>query len=170
MAPSCYTSRLPRLITCSDGSTISLRLDTTLPRSYSRELTVHGTRGLYEENTYSVYLEGEPEDFDTCKFYKEVFGNAQRFEEAYLPKAWREITEEMLKAGHGGMDSVEFRVFVDCLKQNKPMPIDVYDAASWMCISAISEASIAMGGAPQAIPDFTNGRWVRRAPTDVIEL
>ena len=42
------------------------------------------------------------------------------------------------------------------------MPIDVYDMASWMSISTLSEQSIAMGGAPVAIPDFTNGRWTYR--------
>ena len=40
--------------------------------------------------------------------------------------------------------------------------IDVYDMASWMCISALSEESIAKGGAPVAIPDFTNGKWMTR--------
>lgn len=42
------------------------------------------------------------------------------------------------------------------------MPIDVYDMAAWMCITALSEQSIALGGAPVAIPDFTNGAWANR--------
>ena len=45
-----------------------------------------------------------------------------------------------------------------------PAPIDVYDAAAWMSISCLSEQSVAMGGAPVAIPDFTNGKWMERAP------
>ncbi len=157
------------LITCADGSTISLRLDTTLPRSYSREFTVRGTHGMYEMNTNSVYLAGEPEDFDTEKFYREHFGNAARFEKDYLPKEWN-LSEEEKKRGHGGMDAILFRVFVDALRANKPMPIDVYDAAAWMSVTALSEASIAAGGLPQAIPDFTCGMWTRRAPADVLLL
>jgi hypothetical protein len=39
------------------------------------------------------------------------------------------------------------------------MPIDVYDAASWMAITALSEISVANGSAPVEIPDFTSGRW-----------
>ena len=31
-----------------------------------------------------------------------------------------------------------------------------------MCISVLSEDSIAMGGVPVAIPDFTGGRWTER--------
>ena len=38
--------------------------------------------------------------------------------------------------------------------------MDVYDAASWMCITALSEESIALGGQPVAVPDFTNGMWM----------
>ena len=36
-----------------------------------------------------------------------------------------------------------------------------------MSITALSAASIAAGGAPQAIPDFTRGRWMER--TDIAE-
>lgn len=157
------------LITCADGSTISLRLDTTLPRSYAREFTVHGTRGLYEQNTNTVYLAGEAETFDTPKFYRENFGNAARFEAEYLPRVWREMTEEKIRIGHGGMDAIELRAFIDCLLEDKPMPIDVYDAAAWMSVTALSEASVAAGGLPQAMPDFTSGMWTRRPSTDVIE-
>ena len=157
------------LITCADGSTISLRLDTTLPRSYSREFTVRGTRGLYEQSTHSVFLEGEKESFDTCAYYRSAIGNAARFEAEYLPPVWRDMTDEKRKAGHGGMDGIEFRVFVDCLKEKKPMPIDVYDAAAWMSVTALSEASVAAGGQVQAIPDFTGGMWTRRKPLDVVD-
>ena len=50
------------------------------------------------------------------------------------------------------------------------MPIDVYDAASWMVITCLTEASIANGGMPIDIPDFTGGKWILRDPKDVAEL
>jgi len=40
------------------------------------------------------------------------------------------------------------------------MPVNVYDAAAWMSITPLSEQSIAQGGAPVAISDFTRGKWV----------
>ena len=46
-------------------------------------------------------------------------------------------------------------------------PIDVYDAATYMCITPLSENSIACGGAPQPFPDFTDGRWTMR--TDIAD-
>lgn len=42
------------------------------------------------------------------------------------------------------------------------MPIDVYDTATWMAISVLSEESIQKGGAPVEFPDFTNGAWITR--------
>ena len=60
------------------------------------------------------------------------------------------------------MDYLVFSEFIHCLKEGLPMPIDVYDMASWMSITALSEESIALGGQPVAIPDFTNGKWIKR--------
>ncbi len=158
------------IITCADGSTISLKLDTTLPRSYSRELTICGTRGRYEMNTNTVYFDSEKEYYDPVEFYRNNFDNLQNFVEKYQHPIWKSITPEEQLVGHGGMDGIEFRVFVDCLRDNKPMPIDVYDAAAWMCITTLSEASIALGGTPQIIPDFTSGAWTYRQPLDVLKL
>ena len=60
--------------------------------------------------------------------------------------------------------------FFDAIRNNKTMPIDVYDAASWMAISCLSETSIRMGGHPVEIPDFTRGSWMIRQPKDVIDF
>lgn len=147
------------LIACENGETISLRLDTTLPRSYSRELSVHGTKALYEQNTNTIFLDGEEECFDTAKHYKETADNAEKFYDKYLPDMWKNITAEQRKAGHGGMDYFLFKDFFDAIKNSKPMPFDVYDAAAWMCISALSEYSIENGNIPVDIPDFTRGKY-----------
>ena len=47
------------LIRCAGGETISLKLDTTLPKYYSRELTVRGTKGLANQELNMIALEGE---------------------------------------------------------------------------------------------------------------
>lgn len=158
------------IITCADGSTITLKLDTTLPRPYSREFTVQGTRGLFEMNTDSLYLAGEPESFNTVKHYRESFGNVRRFEAEFLPGVWHEDRQDIVRAGHGGMDGIEFRMFADSLRNDKPMPVDVYDAAAWMAVTVLSEQSVTAGGAPQLFPDFTGGAWLRRARQDVVPM
>ncbi len=151
------------LIACENGETISLRLDTTLPRSYSREFTVRGTRGMYEENTGSVFIDGDKEDFDPHIYYKDAFGNADRFADEYLPDIWKNITEEEIKKGHGGMDKFCFSDFFRCLREGLPMPIDVYDAASWMAVTALSALSLQGGSIPVEFPDFTKGKYKERA-------
>lgn len=54
------------------------------------------------------------------------------------------------------MDWLVFCDFIECVRQQtKEVPIDVYDMAAWMSVTALSEQSIAMGGHPVPIPDFT---------------
>jgi len=60
------------------------------------------------------------------------------------------------------------KAFLDCVREgSKDLPIDVYDTASWMVITALSEASVANGGAFVEIPDFTRGAWSTRPIRDV---
>lgn len=50
--------------------------------------------------------------------------------------------------------------FTPSIEEGRPMPIDVYDAATWMAISVLTEVSIQKGSMLVEIPDFTNGRWL----------
>ncbi len=156
------------IITCENGEQILLRLDTCLPRSYSREFIVHGTNGIYEQAYNSVFLEGENEYWDPYDYAKYNLSNAEKYKE-YLPEFWRTITKEQIDAGHGGMDFFELTDFARRLVEGKPMPIDVYDAAAWMVITPLSEKSIAEGGMPQQIPDFTRGEYKSRPRFDVTD-
>ena len=66
------------------------------------------------------------------------------------------------KGGHGGMDYLVISAFFESMTTGKKPPIDAYDAAAYMCITALSEESIIKGSAPVAIPDFTRGKWYMR--------
>ena len=59
------------------------------------------------------------------------------------------------------MDYFAYLAIFDAVRNNKPMPIDVYDAAAWMCVSALSEESIKTGTVVD-VPDFTRGKWRER--------
>lgn len=147
-------------ITCADGAVISLKLDTTLPHAYSRELTVSGTKGVYSEQGNIVLEEGTP--FDHEKDMNEYYNTAAKYEEKYLPEIWKNITEKEIAAGHGGMDTLMLRDFFETAAEGREMPIDVYDAASWMAVSCLSEMSVQNNGRPVDIPDFTGGEWLLR--------
>lgn len=148
------------VIKCAHGQTITLTLDTTLPRFYSRGFTVRGTRGMYEEATDSVFLDNEEDVKYDFSWRKDKCGNAEELAATYDHPVWKEYLQAGVKGTHDGMDWLEFRTFFDCLLKDEPMPVDVYDAATWMAVTALSEQSIAQGSAPVAFPDFTRGKWI----------
>ena len=145
------------IITCAGGETILLTLDTSLPRSYSRAFQVRGTKGMYYENNDMVFLNEHTEKYEFDG--RALWGNASQYEEKYLDDLWRQDFDKTW--GHDGMDVLMLSDFLRCVGDGKPMPIDVYDAASWMAISCLSEDSIQKGGAAVAIPDFTEGMWIK---------
>ena len=147
------------VIKCANGETIVLKLDTTLPRYYSRGFVVRGTKGMYEEVTDSVFLdtaEDRSHDFD---WRKECMGNAEKYQEEWEHPVWKRYIEDGVQGTHDGMDWLEFKTFFEALRKDEPMPVDAYDAATWMSITVLSEMSISNGGAVMAIPDFTSGKW-----------
>ncbi len=148
------------VIKCAHGETIKLTLGTTLPRYYSRGLTIHGTDAFYCEDTQTIMRDADFEDEKEDEWYKENKGNEEKYMEMYDHPVWKKYQEEGVREGHGGLDWLTISAFFDALKENKPMPIDVYDMASWMAITPLSERSIQLGSMPVEIPDFTNGKWV----------
>ena len=159
-------------ITCAGGEVITLRLDTTLPRTYSREFVVRGTKGFCNQDANMVMLEADQnmhKYFDPAKTVETHLNCAEQYKE-YLPDVWRNITPEEKELGHGGMDYLELKAFFHAILNGEEMPIDVYDMATWMAITPLSEQSIAHGGMPQAIPDFTRGQWILREPKDVVPM
>lgn len=155
-------------IECENGELITLKLDTTLPRLYDREITVSGTKGYYNQTLRSVVLDGDR--FDHEKNVIQDSLNSQDDYDEYLPDDWKTITEEQLKTGHGGMDFVMLKHFFIAVKNKEEMPIDVYEACAMMCVTALSEESIKKGGAPVEVPDFTNGAYKTRSIKDVLPL
>lgn len=152
------------VITCENGETITLTLDTTLPRIYSRNFTVHGTKGMYQEDGDYVFLEKDLKvdiaeiDTDPQKIWK----NADEYAKVYDNNLWKHKSAGMIASGHGGMDYLVLRAMLSAARGESYPAIDVYDAASWMCITALSEQSIASGNMPVEIPDFTNGKYKNR--------
>ena len=148
------------IIKCAHGETITLTHDCSLPRPYSRDYLIQGTKGIFKEATEGELrfaLEGVTES--THQY--EDFG--KRLPEFEHP-LWKEYLSEGVKKGHGGMDWVVLCAFAEAVKEDAEPPIDVYDTAAWMAITCLSEQSVAMGGMPVPIPDFTNGKWIDRAP------
>jgi len=148
------------IITCANGETILLTHDCTLPRPYSRGGRIQGTKGIWMEDNRSIFLEGmspvNPEAW-THEWEKDA-----KYMEKYEHPLWKEYEAFGLRGGHGGMDYLVLRAYVESVQNRTLPPIDVYDTAAWMCITALSEESIARGSVSVTVPDFTNGRWYCR--------
>lgn len=146
------------ILECAGGEQIILTLDTTLPRAYySRQFGVRGTKGMCQESAGHVctyFLEGMTEGADT-------FNNEKEFLKTHDHPLHVEYANQA-RGGHGGMDWLVGRAFIESVKHGTQTPIDAYDTALWLAIAPLSEASIACGGAPVEVPDFTKGRWFRR--------
>ena len=114
---------------------------------------------MYEETTDSVFLDSEEDRGHDFDWRKVCAGNAEKYEEEYDHPVWKQYLKEGVQGTHDGMDWLEFEQFFQALREGTPMPVDVYDAVSWMAVTVLSEMSIQKGGAVMDIPDFTNGRW-----------
>lgn len=154
---------------CARGETITLRLDNTLPRAYSRNFQIHGTKGMFMEDGNLIFLKDEHLDYRDDA--PALYNNADAYIEKHLHPLWQdkpEITTPLgidpMNAGHGGTDQLVARAFIDSVRNNLPMVTDVYDAAMLMAITPLSEESIIKGGAPVIVPDFTKGRYLTRKP------
>lgn len=138
----------------ANGETILLSHDTSLPRPYSLGFRVQGTRGIWMDVNKSVYVQGQGK--------AHTWEEAQPWLDRYDHPLWKRYGADAKTAGHGGMDFFVFHHFVESAKRNQRPQLDVYDAATWLAITPLTEASIATGSAPQPFPDFTRGRWTER--------
>jgi predicted dehydrogenase len=160
----CQGDVVDTTITCANGETIHLVHDCTLPRPYSRGYVIQGTRGIYQEAPFgnAIFIEGLLGKRCGWDHSWEKFDDHRA---AYEHPLWQAYGAAGIHAkGHGGMDYLVLSAFVEALQAGHAPPIDVYDTAAWMCVTALSEQSIALGGAPVPVPDFTLGRWIAREP------
>lgn len=141
---------------CANGETAVIQLKNGIPRPYSRGSVVEGTNGIYMEDKKSVYVHGRtaPGEWEPLDNYMEE----------YEHPLWKKSTASEYSAGHGGMDWLVARAFLEAVRNRTQTPLDVYDSATMLAVSVLSEESVALGSAPLAIPDFTDGRWIKRDP------
>lgn len=142
------------MIRCAGGETILLIHDCTLPRPYSDGFRVQGSKGLWMKDMAKIHIEGQ----SPAEEWSEDADYMQR----YQHPLWKAYERFGPRGGHDGLDYLTLRAFVESIQNRVQPPIDVYDTASWMAITCLSEQSIALGGAAVDIPDFTDGEWILR--------
>jgi len=151
------------LIRTVNGETIVITHDTDSPRPYSRNILVQGTKGIirkYPEELIHIQGRSAGHDWEPLDAYREQYDHP----------IWKALADKSRGFGHGGMDYIEDYRLVQSLREGTPTDMDVYDAAAWSAISALSERSIARRSRSLDFPDFTRGAWKDREPLGIISI
>lgn len=149
------------VIRTARGRTIMLQHDTTSPRPYSRINMISGTKGIAADYPLRVALDPKTKDWMKQEELDALY-------EKYQHPLWRRDGESAIKAGgHGGMDYLMDMRLCHCLQHGLPLDMNVYDAATWSAVVALSEKSVEKRGAPVDFPDFTGGVWKSAKSRDI---
>jgi hypothetical protein len=150
------------LIKTKKGKTIICKHDTHLPRPYSRDFLVQGTKGLVRKYpSEKIHIEGLSAGHgwqDLGEYYEE-----------HEHPVWKAMRQRAKGAGHGGMDYIEDYRLINALRKGIEPDLDVYDAVAWSAIIPLSEKSVAGNGKPVKFPDFTRGMWKKPRPLGVTQ-
>lgn len=152
------------LIKTALGRSILVQHDVVTPRPYSRINALAGTLAYHEGYPSRLSVNGyghgwlKPEKYD-------------EFVKKYRHPIWDRLKNEIEKyGGHGGMDFVMIYRLIDCLNRGVPLDMDVYDAAAWSAVTALSSLSVAGGSVPVKFPDFTRGAWKTPRKPGIVEF
>jgi predicted dehydrogenase len=150
------------VIRTKKGKTIICKHDTNLPRPYSRDFLIQGTKGLvrkYPER--KVHIEGKTPGHS--------WEDLNKYQEQYEHPIWKDLREKSKGANHGGIDYIEDYRLIQALRKGIQPDIDVYDSVLWSVIIPLSEKSVAANGEPVKFPDFTRGGWKTPRPLGIDE-
>jgi predicted dehydrogenase len=156
------------LVTClldtAQGRVIRAEHDVSSPRPYSRINSLAGSRGIFEDyagvasaSGGRIYLEPDHSGHTWRDFaaYRKEFDH-------WL---WQKVGDDAANnGGHGGMDYVLQWRTVQLMRAGLVPDIDVYDSAVWCSAVPLSVKSLAAGGRPVNVPDFTRGEWAKPRP------
>jgi predicted dehydrogenase len=148
------------LIRTHNGLTVTLYHDTQTPRPYDLIFRVQGTEGIYSATLNKIYIEGKSPAKDQ---WEDIAG----YDKKYEHPMWKDLGETAKSYGHGGGDYIELHQFIKAVRNRTQTPQDVYDAATWSVISALTEQSVSNKSKPVDFPDFTQGKWMTNLPIQI---
>ena len=155
------------LVKTRNGKTVLIQHNVYTPRPYDRMYQLVGTKGFADKYPNSAFAFEPDQISDAAAEYDNLSSHSyvpREVRDSLMAKYKHPIAKEIEEkarevGGHGGMDFIMDYRLVWCLRNGKPLDMDVYDAAEWSCLGELTAASIANGSKPVKIPDFTRGRW-----------
>jgi predicted dehydrogenase len=152
------------LIRTMNGETMVVTHDTSLPRPYSRDILIQGTRGIVRKYPEpKIYIEGVSKTDDRWEPVNDYL-------KTYQHPVWEELETASKGAGHGGMDYIEDYRLVNALLKGVEPDMDVYDAVVMSAVRVLSEQSISKEGKTLKFPDFTRGMWKKTRELPVMKF
>ncbi|QZE14862.1 hypothetical protein K4L44_03100 [Halosquirtibacter laminarini] len=143
-------------ITTARGETIILTHATNTCRPYSLDFRVQGTEGIWiQENGNHLHI-------DSLCEHGEWSPSPLSILREYDAPCWKENESLAATSVRHEMDYFVLDDFIKSTQDEKEPKFDIYDMATWLSISALSEISIEKGGVPIPFPDFTLGKWKSR--------
>jgi predicted dehydrogenase len=141
---SCKTER---------GRLVRIRQDLVSNRPHCISYyALQGTKGCYE----SPRTTGEEHRVWLADYHadeRNTWHSLWEFEGEFLPETYRELAPIAETVGHGGGDFFEVHAFIESIRNDTSLPIDVYTALDWTLPGLMSEHSIEAGGVPITVPD-----------------
>lgn len=134
------------------GALIKIRLDMVSKRPHMMSYySLQGTKGCYEApripgGDHRIWLEDYAKGTEEWMLLSEVYGD-------FLPADYIDIPEEAKESFHWGADYYMVKDFVQCIREEKPVPIDIYKALEFTLPGLMSEESIVAGGKPVEVPN-----------------
>ena len=155
------------LVKTRNGKTVLIQHNVYTPRPYDRMYQLVGNKGFADKYPNSAFAFEPDQIADAAAEYDNLSSHSyvpREVRDSLMAKYKHPIAKEIEEkarevGGHGGMDFIMDYRLVWCLRNGKPLDMDVYDAAEWSCLGELTAASIANGSKPVKIPDFTRGRW-----------
>jgi len=139
------------------GKSIVINFDMQSPRPYDNRWTVQGTRGIYNEQRNAAYLTSRSPNYHQWEPFPP-------YHEKY-----KHVWAKSSFGGHGGADGIMLNQFVKAIRENKSLPLHLYDGVLMASIGPLSEMSIAQNSQVIHVPDFTRGKWKIRKPYFALE-
>jgi predicted dehydrogenase len=160
------------LIRTVNGKTIVLQHDCDTPRPYSRTNLIQGTKGIFRGYPEPVvHIEGRSPEHkweDATEYYEKYDHPLWKHMEKLRAEETAAGNDVIGGVSHGGADFIEDYRLIQALRTGVAPDYDVYDAASWSAVSALSEKSVANRSRSMDFPDFTRGKWKTNPPVRIM--
>ena len=126
-------------------------------------MRVQGSKGCYYGSLNKIFVDGRSNRSEGPNWlHNPEFEEMGAYEKEFAAPLWTALGDR----AKGSADFMMLYRLVKSLREQQPPDADVYDAAAWSAVGLLAEQSAGSGSRVLDVPDFTRGKWERRAPVE----